>query len=135
MIKDYVDRQIHGTKLSRRFFCIKRIYGMAKFYMDDHNNISGDHYMDLLNMNQKECDTMDSKRPDLTYNNDIYPPRHRSDMLVRMCNSEMLFRIQKGINDGQTCVLKILFGSNNIQCRDDHDCDKCICEEICKKLE
>ena len=104
---------------------------MAKFYIDDHYNISGDHYMDLL---QKECDHMNDKKPELLYNNDIYPSRFRSDLLLKTCNSELLSRIQKGINDGETCVLKILFGSNRIQCREDHDCNKCICEEICKKL-
>jgi hypothetical protein len=103
---------------------------MAKFYIDDHHNISGDHYMDLL---QKECDHMNDKRPDLMYNNDIYPSRSRSGVLLKMCTSDLLYRIQKGINLGETCVLKILFGKDGIQCPEDHNCDKCIHENMCKK--
>ena len=96
---------------------------MAKFYIDDHHNISGDHYMD-----QKKGGE------DMIQNNDSLSNRLRRDLLNRMCSSELLFRIQNGINRGETCVLKILYGPNSVTCPEDHDCNKCICEEICKKL-
>lgn len=100
---------------------------MAKYVIDDHYNISGDHYMDhYYNNHLKESDTMIS-------NNDIYQPRLRCEQLHRTCDSDMLIKIQKGFENGSTCVLRTLF-NEDIQCREDHDCTKCIQAEINKKL-
>jgi NDP-sugar pyrophosphorylase family protein len=93
---------------------------MAKFYIDDHNNISGDHYVDSFgnNVNDRLVNDMDIK--------------NYSDKIASKSIGDTLVKIQNGINNGDNCVLHILF-CNEMNVDDkacNHECDQCILKHI-----
>jgi len=63
--------------------------------------------------------------------------RLNRDKLNNMSLGDLLSRIQNGINNGNKCVLSILFPNkyNDDTCVEcSHNCDKCICEHINDKI-
>ena len=93
---------------------------MAKFYIDDHNNISGDHFVDVFSNN----DVKDRLVNDMEIKN-------YSDKIASKSIGDTLVKIQNGINNGDNCVLHILFCNEmNVDKTCNHECDQCILKHI-----
>lgn len=91
---------------------------MAKFILDDHTVISGDHFMDIFNM--KEDESMLNTNRDYIKNTSEY---------------DMLIKIQHAIDNGCKCIPNAL-SDKHVECvdksgnvtndPDKHCCDVCI---------
>ena len=83
---------------------------MAKFIIDDHNNISGDRWM-----NQHGYEVMDMRNTN-------------RDKLVQMNHYDLLIKIQKYLNKGGLCVLDSLSNEKQPCIINDgkRDCETCV---------